>query len=425
MTRDNTNNKKKITTVVLFGSIALAITLFSTVADAAAPKIIHKADISHPKGSSPWPNYGEKPKTNTPEVKAWVKSIDWSKVPKLPVRKTESPGDPPECPDKEVPKGDCWWTCSGCYAPDDVVDCPGKKDWGLTFDDGPEPGVTEGLFDLLKEKNVTATFFVTGMKSAQAPWLLKETIDKGHHLASHTWSHSGLTTLTNEEVVAELKWTEKYIFDHTGYKIKYFRPPYGDIDNRVRGIARQLGFKTVIWSNEWDTQDWQLSENTITAKKIVGIFNAGLKSLPERKHGVITLQHDGDKKLVTMARTLLDMGMKKGLRPMQIAQCLGDNVGYNAVPVLPVAAAAPKKHIAPAPIAAVPAADIKEAGGVEPQVSIPSLPASNDDMKEKVTIPLSVNEAANPEKKSSASTVSAGLSVAGWTFAAVVVSYVL
>lgn len=34
--------------------------------------------------------------------------------------------------------------------------------------------------------------------------------------------------MTNEEIVAELKWTEKYIFDHTGYKVKYFRPPYGE-----------------------------------------------------------------------------------------------------------------------------------------------------------------------------------------------------
>lgn len=203
-------------------------------------------------------------------------------------------------------------------------------------------------------------------------------------------------------------------------------PPYkiGDIDNRVREIARQLGFKTVIWSNEWDTQDWQLSENTISAKKIVNIFNSGLKSLPERKKGVITLQHDGDKKLVTMARTLLDMGIKKGMKPMHIAQCLGDNVGYNAVPALPAlpaAAAAPKKHIAPAPVAA---ADVKQAGGVEPKVSIPPSPASNDDMKEKVIVPVPVNGAANPEK-SSASTISAGLSVAGWTLAAVVVSFVL
>ncbi|KAI9240280.1 MAG: hypothetical protein BYD32DRAFT_391966, partial [Podila humilis] len=250
---------KKSSTVVLIAT-TLAITILSSGLVEAKPAMAHKADISHPKGTSPWPKYGEKPETNTPEVKAWVKTVNWDKVPKLPIRYTKSSGDPPECPKKDPPKSDCWWTCTGCYAPDDVVDCPGKKQWGLTFDDGPEPATTDDLFDLLDDRNVTATFFVTGMKSTKAPWLLQETIDRGHHLASHTWSHSGLTTLTNEEIVAELMWTQKYIFDHTGYKVKYFRPPYGDIDNRVRGIARELGFRTVIWSNDWDTQDWQLPE---------------------------------------------------------------------------------------------------------------------------------------------------------------------
>lgn len=176
---------KKSTTMVLIAT-TLAITILSSGLVEAKPKIVHKADLSHPKGSSPWPKYGEKPETNTPEVKAWVKTVNWAKVPKLPIRHTDSPGDPPECPKKDPPKSDCWWTCTGCYAHDDVVDCPGKKQWGLTFDDGPEPGTTEDLFDLLDEKNVTATFFVTGMKSTRAPWLLQETIDRGHHLASHS-----------------------------------------------------------------------------------------------------------------------------------------------------------------------------------------------------------------------------------------------
>lgn len=161
-----------------------------------------------------------------------------------------------------------------------------------------------------------------------------------------------------------------------------------------------------------------MSENTITSKQIVGIFNSGLKSLPDRKKGVITLQHDGDKKLVTMARTLLDMGIKKGMRPMHIAQCLDDKVGYNAVPALP-APAAPMKPAAPVAVPAANAEDVKQAGGVEPEVSIPASP--KDDKKEETA----VKGAANPGKKSAAVTVSAGLSVAGWTLAAVVASFVL
>jgi len=184
---------KKSTTVALIGSMALIMTAFSsTTLIEGAAKMAHKADISHPKGSSPWPDYGEKPESNTPEIKAWSKLVDWSKVPNLPIRKTKSPGDPPDCPKKDPPKSDCWWTCTGCFAPDDVMDCPGKKVWGLTFDDGPEPGVTEKLLDLLDEKNVTATFFVTGMKSTKAPWLLQETIDRGHHLASHSNAFASL-----------------------------------------------------------------------------------------------------------------------------------------------------------------------------------------------------------------------------------------
>ncbi|KAG0036104.1 chitin deacetylase [Podila clonocystis] len=404
---------KKSTTVLIATTLAITI-LVSSLVD-AKPKVLHKADISHPKGTSPWPKYGEKPETDTPEVKAWVKTVNWAKVPKLPIRHTNSPGDPPDCPKNDPPKADCWWTCTGCYAPDDVVDCPGKNQWGLTFDDGPEPGTTEDLLDLLDEKNVTATFFVTGMKSSRAPWLLKETIDRGHHLASHTWSHSGLTTMTNAEIVAELKWTEKYIFDHTGYKVKYFRPPYGDIDNRVRAIARELGFKTVIWSNDWDTQDWQLPEKTISQKQIVGLFNNGLHDLPHRDNGVITLEHDGDQMMVSMARTLLTMGMKKGMKPMDIAKCMADPVGYNLVP---------KPPPPPAPPAPMP----KPAAAVEPkpaQAAVPDHPVQSANTAESEDSGEISEESSRKKSGSARVTAGAGFAVAGWTLAAVVVSLVL
>ncbi|KAF9961565.1 chitin deacetylase [Mortierella alpina] len=326
MLNHHSNTGKRLTTLVFLGVIAPLFSLISSGIDAAAA--VTPADQSH------WPAYGKVPPTNSPEVKAWLKLVDWTKVPKIGVRYTKDPG-PPACPQVAAPASDCWWTCSGCAAPDDVTECPGKKVWGLTFDDGPEPGTTEKLLDLMHEKNVTATFFVTGMKSTKAPALLKQTIDKGHHLASHTWSHQGLTTLTNEQIVAELMWTEKFVFDHTGYKLKYFRPPYGDVDNRVRAIARQLGFKTVIWSNDWDTQDWQLPYKTITPNQIVNIFQKGISSIPTRSHGVITLEHDGAPQMVAMARTLLDLGIKSGLKPMDIASCLSDKVGYNAVPDKP------------------------------------------------------------------------------------------
>ncbi|KAF9189211.1 chitin deacetylase [Haplosporangium sp. Z 11] len=423
MTRSNCM-KKKSAALTLLGSVALIISIAASanLVEAKSNANSHEPDISHPEGTSPWPNYGERPDTNTPEVKAWVKSIDWSKVPNLPVRKTESMGDPPECAKNDQSDSDCWWTCTGCHAPDDVVECPNKNDWGLTFDDGPQPGVTEDLLDLLTEKNVTATLFVTGMKSTKGHWLLNEALGRGHHLASHTWSHSGLTTLTNEQIVGELMWTQKYIYDHTGYKVKYFRPPYGDVDNRVREIARQLGFKTVIWTSEWDMQDWQLEENTITPKKIEGIFSDDLKKLPSRTNGVITLQHDSDIRMVSVARTLLDMGLKEGMKPMNIAQCLNDKVGYIEVPGNPEAAQAPTT--------------VKDSNHKEPLVPARQPIVKTDADPSKASTPPKEDKNKNGQSDSGTITkqeasgsipftsYSVGLYTAGLTLAAIAASFV-
>lgn len=187
----------------------------------------------------------------------------------------------------------------------------------------------------------------------------------------------------------------------------------GDIDNRVRAIARELGFRTVIWSNDWDTQDWQLPEKTITQKQIVGIFKDGLHELPQRKNGVITLEHDGDQQMVTMARTLLTMGMKNGMKPMNIAKCMNDPVGYNQVPAKPIKPAA---IVAPKP-----------AEAAVPDQTVQSTKAPTEVASEEGSLPGSISEASTPNKKSGSSrvTAGAGFAVAGWTLAAMVASLVL
>jgi len=106
---------------------------------------------------------------------------------------------------------------------------------------------TPTLLATLKAANVKATFFVMGSNVIQNPDILKQELADGHHLASHTWSHKALTTLSNEQIVAELKWTEKAVQEITGHQMKYVRPPYGDIDNRVRAVCKALGYIIVDW----------------------------------------------------------------------------------------------------------------------------------------------------------------------------------
>ena len=65
-----------------------------------------------------------------------------------------------------------------------------------------------------------------------------------------------MTSLTNEEVVSELYWTQKAIKETLGITPKCWRPPFGDVDDRVRAIAWLMGMRTIIWDR--DTNDWGL-----------------------------------------------------------------------------------------------------------------------------------------------------------------------
>ena len=114
-------------------------------------------------------------------------------------------------------------------APSDVTECPDRLTWGLTYDDGPGLHTSE-LLTYLDAKDLKATFFVVGSRCAEYPASLQVEYMSGHQIAVHTWSHPPLTTLTNEQIIAELGWSKKIIKDLLGVTPKFMRPPYGDME---------------------------------------------------------------------------------------------------------------------------------------------------------------------------------------------------
>jgi chitin deacetylase len=100
------------------------------------------------------------------------------------------------------------------------------------------------LIDFLQANNVTTTHFMIGQNILWNPQVFLKAFNAGHDIAVHTWTHPYMTTLTNEEVVAELGYTMEIIRNSTGGRVpKYWRPPYGDADNRVNAIAREVGHR--------------------------------------------------------------------------------------------------------------------------------------------------------------------------------------
>jgi hypothetical protein len=123
----------------------------------------------------------------------------------------------------------CWWTCTGCTRSTDITACPDKNTWGLTYDDGPGY-YTPNLLDFLGQESLHATFFTVGSRCLEFPQTLQAEYMAGHQIAVHTWSHPELTTLSNEQVIAELGWSRKIIKDVLGVTPTMMRPPYGDIE---------------------------------------------------------------------------------------------------------------------------------------------------------------------------------------------------
>jgi peptidoglycan/xylan/chitin deacetylase (PgdA/CDA1 family) len=56
--------------------------------------------------------------------------------------------------------------------------------------------------------------------------------------AMHTWSHADLTTLSENQIVAEIVWTARIIKDVIGVTPNYLRPPFGSVDSK--GIFLQI-----------------------------------------------------------------------------------------------------------------------------------------------------------------------------------------
>jgi hypothetical protein len=120
------------------------------------------------------------PDVNNPQVQAWVKEIDLSKVPNLPasnggkINALQANCDPPTV----ILPNQGSWTCQKFTASDDIEACPKFGNWGLTYDDGPSESTLK-LLSKLDEHKINATFFVVGSQVMLYPKVLKQAHDAG------------------------------------------------------------------------------------------------------------------------------------------------------------------------------------------------------------------------------------------------------
>ncbi|KAH6592375.1 hypothetical protein BASA61_004564 [Batrachochytrium salamandrivorans] len=195
----------------------------------------------------------------------------------------------------------------------DVTTCPDAHQWGLTYDDGPGP-YTADLLSVLASHNQLATFFIVGSRVVENPSALLQTYQAGHQIGIHTWSHPNSTAVSNEQYVAEIVYTAQIIKEVIGVTPRFFRPPYGDIDDRIRAILLNLGLTIVEWNVDSQDADGALD----VAQQFQTKANAG-------SDPVISLEHDLFATSEPQAGAALDaiLAGSGKYTPMPLDKCLG------------------------------------------------------------------------------------------------------
>lgn len=111
----------------------------------------------------------------------------------------------------------------------------------LTFDDGPIPGLTEWVLDVLKSYQIKSTFFCVGNNIDKHPEVFNRILSEGHTVANHTYNHlKGFKTKTAEYMVNTIKCEALT-------STKLFRPPYGQLKRPQYKNLLENGYKIVMW----------------------------------------------------------------------------------------------------------------------------------------------------------------------------------
>ncbi|KAF6762111.1 carbohydrate esterase family 4 protein [Ephemerocybe angulata] len=213
-----------------------------------------------------------------------------------------------------------------CRNKEDIWDAPDGV-FASSFDDGPQPS-TAGLVQFLQSNDVKTTHFMIGINIRSNPQLFLQAFNAGHDIAVHTYNHPYMTTLSNQEVLAQLGWTMQIIHESTGGRLpRYWRPPYGDSDERVRAIAGEIfGLETVIWNQ--DTIDWGMSTGITKPEDVASHLQQWISG--PKSPGLVILEHEISDLSVGAFITAFPLIAQNGWKFMSLAETFGDSPYLNA-----------------------------------------------------------------------------------------------
>ena len=189
----------------------------------------------------------------------------------------------------------------------------------FTFDDGPSPTITNEVLKVLRDNNARATFFILGQNAKAYPNIVKNIVNSGCEVGSHSYSHKNYAKLTSSEIKSDLSNSVKAIEEVSGTTVRLFRLPYGSKSDTVK---QSINLPIILWS--YDTRDWaykikkndKRSASQIEADR-KAIVNKLLNSI---RDGEIVLMHDMNKMTLDVCKEVIPALVKDGWKIVSVSE---------------------------------------------------------------------------------------------------------
>ncbi|MGB3905082.1 MAG: polysaccharide deacetylase family protein [Anaerolineae bacterium] len=188
-----------------------------------------------------------------------------------------------------------------------------ERPWmALTFDAGADSAPLPSILETLRQANLRCTFFVTGDWVRKNSELLQEIVADGHELGNHSNTHPRFAELSDEEMAQELAAVEELVVQLTGQSTKpYFRPPFGNRDDRVRRVVQENGYITIYWTYQvWDWVGDRTAEE---------VFNY---AVGDARNGAIVVMHVGAQETADALPRIIEELRARGYRLVTLSELL-------------------------------------------------------------------------------------------------------
>jgi peptidoglycan-N-acetylmuramic acid deacetylase len=187
----------------------------------------------------------------------------------------------------------------------------------LTLDAGADSAPTGAMLDILAERNIQITFFLTGDWIERNPELTKRIVAEGHEVGNHSTSHPDFRGLDENGMLLELQTMSDRLYAVTGTRpAPYFRPPYGAYDERVLRIVIANGYLPIFWTLDSLDSVGDPKSADFLVDRVTNTL------APDKRNGAILLAHCGNATTADALPRILDAFAAQGLVVTTLSQTL-------------------------------------------------------------------------------------------------------